>query len=192
GIEFADAPVARTRQAAIDGTLSIMVGCEEDLFARIRPYLAAAAEEITHCGGIGTGQVMKLMNNMVLFQTVVALSEAMVTAERAGVSRETLIDVLSLGSADSFALRNHGRKAMMPNRFPLAAFATDYALKDITYALELAHDFNVPAASAELAKKMLERSSAAGFGAEYFPVLINQISGMTRADYDASLEETND
>ncbi|MCF8469121.1 MAG: NAD(P)-binding domain-containing protein, partial [Sneathiella sp.] len=59
GIEFADAPVARTRQAAIDGTLSIMVGGTAELFEKIRPYLDAAAEEITHCGGVGTGQVMK-------------------------------------------------------------------------------------------------------------------------------------
>ncbi|PHQ70426.1 MAG: 2-hydroxy-3-oxopropionate reductase [Sneathiella sp.] len=191
-IAFADAPVARTRQAAIDGTLSIMVGGSPELFAKIRPYLAAAAEEITHCGDIGTGQVVKLMNNMVLFQTVVALSEAFVTAERAGVSRDKLVDILSLGSADSFALRNHGRKAMVPNKFPLQAFGTDYAHKDITYALALAKDMGVETPSAELAKGMLERSSAAGFGAEYFPALINMVSGTSHADYLAQLDNEDE
>ncbi len=188
GIEFADAPVARTRQAAIDGTLSIMVGGSSELFAKIRPFLAAAAEEITHCGDIGSGQVVKLMNNMVLFQTVVALSEAFVTAERAGVSRQKLTSILSLGSADSFALRNHGKKAMVPNRFPLTAFATDYALKDISYALELAADMKVDTPSARLAEETLKKTSAAGFGAEYFPALINLVAGTSYADYQKQLE----
>ncbi|WP_169569930.1 NAD(P)-dependent oxidoreductase [Sneathiella limimaris] len=175
GVEFIDAPVARTRQAAIDGTLSIMVGATNDQFAVIKPFLEPAASEITHCGEIGTGQVMKVMNNMVLFQTVVALAEAMVTAEAAGVSKDLLLSTLSQGSADSFALRNHGMKAMVPGIFPLNAFATDYAIKDITYALELAADGGVETPSAELAKSMLERSSAAGYGAEYFPALIKVV-----------------
>lgn len=101
GIRFADAPVARTRQAAIDGNLSIMVGADQALFDEIRPYLAAAATDITRCGDIGAGQIVKLMNNMVLFQNVVALSEAMITAERSGVPREILLDAMSKGSSDS-------------------------------------------------------------------------------------------
>ena len=192
GVEFADAPVARTRQAAIDGTLSIMVGGTPELFKKLQPYLAAAAEEITHCGDIGTGQVMKLMNNMVLIQTVVALSEAFVTAERAGVERSALVDVLSLGSADSFALRNHGKKAMVPNVFPVNAFATDYAIKDITYALELAADMGVDALSATLAKARLEQSSQNGFGQEYFPAVINTVSGTSKQDYRQQLGNEND
>ncbi|MDH3451885.1 MAG: NAD(P)-dependent oxidoreductase, partial [Gammaproteobacteria bacterium] len=72
GADFADAPVARTRAAAEAGTLSIMVGASTDVFARIRPFLDCCAAEVTHCGGVGAGQVVKLMNNMVLIQTVVA------------------------------------------------------------------------------------------------------------------------
>jgi len=175
GMIFADAPVARTRQAAIDGTLSIMVGGSLETFDAIKPYLSAAASDITHCGNVGTGQVVKLMNNMVLFQSVVALAEALTIGARAGVEPEVLADALSKGSADSFALRNHGRKAMLPGEFPTAAFATDYAIKDITYALELAADCKVDAQAAAYAKATLERSSAAGYGAEYFPALIKLI-----------------
>jgi len=175
GIDFADAPVARTRQAAIDGTLSIMVGGSDAVFARIEPHLAAAASDITHCGGIGTGQVVKLTNNMMLFQIVNAIAEALTIGERAGVDRQLLADTLSKGSGDSFALRNHGMKAMVPRTFPIGAFATDYAIKDVTYALELAADCGVEAAGAKLAKAMLERTSTAGFGQEYFPVLQNVV-----------------
>jgi 3-hydroxyisobutyrate dehydrogenase-like beta-hydroxyacid dehydrogenase len=168
---FADAPVARTRQAAEDGTLSIMVGCTDDVLPKIRPYLAAAAADVTHCGGVGAGQCVKLMNNMVLFQTVIALAEALAIAERSGVAPDRLAETLAKGSADSFALRNHGLKSMVPGIYPEDAFATDYALKDIEYALELAADCGIEASGAELARAILERSSKAGHGAAYFPAL---------------------
>ncbi len=175
GMHFADAPIARTRQAAIDGTLSIMVGSDDATYARIQPHLAAAATDITHCGGVGTGQVVKLLNNMMLIQSVVAIGEALTIGERAGVERELLLDTLSKGSADSFALRNHGRKAMLPRVFPVGAFGTDYATKDISYALELAADYGVDSPAGELAREMLLKTSKAGFGAEYFPVLLKMI-----------------
>ena len=171
GVRMADAPVARTRQAAIDGTLSIMVGADEALFAEIEPLLRHAASDVTLCGGIGCGQVVKIMNNMVLFQTVVALSEALALGEGAGVDRRTLFETLSKGSADSFALRNHGMKAMIPDEFPKGAFPTDYALKDVSYALDLARELSLAAPGAELAEARMKVAKAAGFGAEYFPVL---------------------
>ena len=82
---FADAPVARTRQAAIDGTLSIMVGATPLTFERIEPLLRHMASEVTHCGAAGAGQTVKILNNMVLFQTVVALAEALTIARAQGV-----------------------------------------------------------------------------------------------------------
>src|SRR4029078_6342004 len=74
GIQFAAAPVARTREEAKDGTLSVMVGGPEHVFARIKPLLECVAKDITYCGGAGAGQAMKIINNMVLFQKVVGLS----------------------------------------------------------------------------------------------------------------------
>lgn len=171
GARFADAPVARTRQAAIEGTLSIMVGADEALFAEIEPMLRHAASEVTLCGGVGCGQVVKIMNNMVLFETVVALSEALALGEGAGVDRRVLFETMGKGSSDSFALRNHGMKAMIPDEFPEAAFPTDYALKDVSYALDLARELGVGAPGAELAQARMETAKAAGFGKNYFPVL---------------------
>ena len=84
GIAFADAPIARTAQAARDGTLSIMVGGEAALFERLRPLLGCMGSEVTHCGGVGAGQAVKLMNNMVVAQTVVALAEALAVARASG------------------------------------------------------------------------------------------------------------
>ena len=110
GIEFVDAPVARTREAAEEGRLSIMVGALPALFERVRTYLGAMGSDVTRCGPIGSGQVVKILNNMVLFQTVAALAEALAIAKRAGLDQVLLFEALSKGSADSFALRNHGMK----------------------------------------------------------------------------------
>src|SRR5689334_12122774 len=68
GIAYADAPVARTREAAQKGTLSIMVGAAPALFERIQPILACMGSEVTLCGPVGCGQVVKLLNNMMLFE----------------------------------------------------------------------------------------------------------------------------
>ncbi|MDF1857167.1 NAD(P)-dependent oxidoreductase [Pseudooceanicola sp.] len=171
GIDWVDAPVARTRAAAESGTLSIMVGGSDGEFARLRDMLAHAASEVTHCGPVGCGQVAKILNNMVLFETVVALSEALALGKSAGINPALLFEVLSKGSADSFALRNHGMKAMLPGDFPEGAFPTDYALKDVSYALDLAREAGIDAPGAALAEARMKISKAAGFGAEYFPAL---------------------
>lgn len=175
GIAYADAPIARTRAAAEAGTLSVMVGADEALFAKIEPFIRCFAEEVTRCGDVGAGQVVKIMNNMVLFQTVVALSEALAVGRRAGVDGERLFETLTKGSADSFALRNHGMKAMLPGEFPLRAFSNRYALKDLACALELAEDVGLELQGAELARALLTETVEQGHGDEYFPAVITTI-----------------
>ncbi len=176
---FADAPVARTRQAAIDGTLSIMVGSTPECFARIEPLLRHMASEVTHCGDAGAGQAVKILNNMILFQTGVALAEALTIARANGVDGKVLLETLTKGSADSFALRNHGMKAMLPGVFPERAFSTEYALKDLSYAIAMAEDKGVPALGADVARELMERAVELGYGKEYWPVLLKAIEDAT-------------
>jgi len=181
GIQFADAPVARTRQAAVDGTLSVMVGATDGVFARIKPLLECIASEITLCGGPGAGQAMKIINNMVLFQNVVALAEAMALIGHAGIDPELAFEVLSKGSADSFALRNHGMKAMLKGAYPEKAFSSEYALKDIRYALRLAEEAGLFLSGADNAKETIKKAIRAGYGKEYFPALAKTIIGKAAA-----------
>jgi len=168
---YADAPVARTREAAERGTLSVMVGADDATFAAIRPLLNCFAAEVTHCGAVGTGQIAKLMSNMVLFQTVVALSEALAVARSAGADGKMLFETLAKGSADSFALRNHGLKAIIEDAFPTRAFSTEYALKDLGYALDLARESSVAVPGARNAERLLKAATARGFGEQYWPVV---------------------
>ena len=175
GTGFADAPVARTRQAAEAGTLSIMVGARDETFAQIEPLLRALATDITHCGPPGAGQLTKLLNNMVLFETGVALAEALALARRSGLDPALLLTTLGKGSADSFALRNHATNAMLPGHFPERAFSARYARKDIAYALECARELGLTLPGAELARRLLEEAIATGYGEQYWPVIAKLI-----------------
>jgi 3-hydroxyisobutyrate dehydrogenase len=175
GASWLDAPIARTRQAAQDGTLSVMVGGPRELYDVVEPLIRCFATDVTHCGDVGAGQVTKILNNLVLFETVNALAEAVAVARRSGVDPKLLLETLSKGSADSFALRNHGLKAIVPGVFPERAFSTEYALKDLSYALELAGDAGIKLRGAELVGTVLREAIDAGEGDAYFPVIAKLI-----------------
>ncbi len=123
GVKFLDAPVARGVTAAENGTLNFMVGGAADDFAAARPYLECMGGDITLCGGAGAGQAVKLMNNMIVVQTVRAIAEALKVAQESGVvDGKVLFETLTTGSADSFVLRNHGIKSMLPGTHPAQTF----------------------------------------------------------------------
>lgn len=181
GASFMDAPVARTRAAAEAGTLSVMVGGDAATFERIRPLIATFASDIALCGSVGCGQVVKILNNMVLFETVLAISEAKAIGERSGVDPQLLFDTLSKGSADSFALRSHGMKSMLPDEFPERAFSVRYARKDLMYALKLAQDAHIDARGAKVVDDWFGQAIDHGFGDLYHPVISRLIGGHARS-----------
>jgi 3-hydroxyisobutyrate dehydrogenase-like beta-hydroxyacid dehydrogenase len=175
GVAFADAPVARTREAAQRGELSIMVGADERLYERIEPLLRYMGSDVTRCGGVGCGQVVKLINNALVFENTVAIAEMMVVGERAGVPAATLLDAVSKGSGDSYALRNHARKAMLPRQFPEKSFPPEYVLKDIGYVLELAEQVGVAAHITQLARRYYAATAANGWAGRYYPAVIEVV-----------------
>jgi len=177
GIAFADAPVARTREAAQAGTLSIMVGADPALFARIEPLLRYMGSDVTLCGDTGCGQVVKLINNTLVFEHVAALAEMMVVGQRAGVAPETLLQAVSKGSGDSFVLRNHGMKAMLPRKFPDKSFPPEYVLKDLGYTIELARSCGVQPKLPAVAEGYYRAAVERGLGGRYFPTIIELIDG---------------
>jgi 3-hydroxyisobutyrate dehydrogenase-like beta-hydroxyacid dehydrogenase len=186
GASYADAPIARTRQAAEEGTLSVMVGADQATFAKVKPLIETFATDITHCGPVGSGQVVKILNNMVLMQTVVALAEALEAAKRAGLDGRLLFETLMKGSADSFALRNHGMKAMLADTFPERAFSTQYARKDLGYALDLARSVDIRMEGAELADRLLAAATDRGFGDLYWPVVSRVVASRSRTETGAA------
>lgn len=175
GVQFADAPVARTREAAQRGELSIMVGADRDLYEQVEPLLHYIGTDVTHCGEVGCGQVVKLINNALVFENTLALAEMMVVGERAGVQPAVLLDAVSKGSGDSFALRNHGRKSLLPREYPEKAFPSEYVLKDLGYLLELASQVDVEAHVSQLAQRYYATAVAHGWREAYYPSVIEVV-----------------
>jgi 3-hydroxyisobutyrate dehydrogenase-like beta-hydroxyacid dehydrogenase len=177
GVTLVDAPVARLRQAAEAGTLLVTVGADPDTFAALQPLLGCMGSDIVQAGEVGSGQVLKIMNNMVLFLNMNALAEALAIGRAAGVDPHTLFSTLALGSADSFALRNTGSATLLVDEFPVKAFPTDYAIKDLALALQLAAESDVPVGAAQQTMNLLQRAHDAGLGDAYYPVMIKVIEG---------------
>ena len=175
GVLFADAPVARTREAAAKGDLSIMVGASGSTFAYVKPILETRGSDVTQCGPIGCGQVVKILNNMLVFQHTAALAEAIAIGRRNGVPPEVLLPTMAVGSGDSFVLRNHGMKAMVPRVFPERAFSVRYSMKDLSYALEMADAAGMDLKGAKLTMERLKQAEAAGHGDQYHPVVLEVI-----------------
>ena len=168
---IADAPIAKTRQAAIDGTLAIMVGATNDIFKKIKPILELMGSDIMHCGPVGTGQFTKIINNMILFQNVLALSEASKIAEHYKIDTKTLFKNISNCSGDSFALKNHGLKSIVQDNFPNPAFSVKYAQKDLTYALEMANQMGLSTPGSTTINNLFTKAIDEGYGDLYFPVI---------------------
>jgi len=177
GISFLDAPVSRTHSAAVAGTLAITVGAaDRGDFDRIEPLLRFMATDITLCGRPGAGTLVKLLNNLIVFETVVALSEAITVARRSGLIDDKLFfDALSRGSASSFALTNHGMKSLLPDTHPVGLFSSEYMLKDIGYALGFARDLGISTELGDTAEKMLGQAVEYGYGDQYHTVVVRVV-----------------
>ena len=106
GVHVIDSTVCRGGKAADEGTLLAFVGGEAEVVARMRPVLAAFATDIVHTGPVGTAQVAKAANNMVMWSCLVANHEALALARRYGMDVEALREALKLSSADNYVLRN--------------------------------------------------------------------------------------
>ena len=116
---------------------------------------------------------------MVLCQIGLALSEAKIIGQKFGVDPVLLFETLARGSADSFALRNHGMKSILPTEFPARSFSVAYARKDLDYGLRLAGNAGVEAVGAQAVFHLFERAIEAGDGEKYWPV-ISQLVGAYR------------
>jgi 3-hydroxyisobutyrate dehydrogenase len=106
GVHVVDSPVCRGGKAADEGTLLSFVGGDAGVLSRLEPVLSSFASDIVHTGGVGTGQVAKAANNMVMWSCLIADHEALALAQRYGMDTEKLREALKLSSADNYVLRN--------------------------------------------------------------------------------------
>lgn len=183
GAEMLDAPVARTKQAAVKGTLSIMVGGNANLVDRWRDLLQTMGTDISHCGELGTGEVVKLVNNMILFNNIASLAECLPLAQALGVEPGRLVNILQAGSADSYALHNHIPNSVLRGDFAPGKFSVDYALKDVNYALNLADGAGLPMYQALVTKARLLEAASKGLSQHYYTVLFELSEALTGHEF---------
>lgn len=189
GVRMLDAPVARGVSAAVAGTLAIFVGGNEDTFQEFKPLLLAMGKDIDYAGDIGSGEVVKLVNNLILSINVCALAEGLALGTKAGVEPEVLFKALSGGSANSFALENHFKNFVYKGKFEKDVFPVEYIIKDINLALRTAESLHVPQYFGALALQAYESAVAAGFGDLYYPVVVKVLEQLTGVEIRADLEK---
>lgn len=188
GVKMLDAPVARGVPAAVAGTLAIFVGGDKETFFQCKDILCTMGSDVDYVGEIGNGEVVKLVNNLVLAVTVCALAEGLVLGIKAGVDPAVLFKALSEGSANSFALQNHYKKFVFEGKFEKDVFPVEYIMKDIGLALKTAERFHVPQYFGALAMQTYEYASAAGYGDRYYPVVVKILEKLVGVEIRADLK----
>jgi 3-hydroxyisobutyrate dehydrogenase len=188
GVKMLDAPVARGVPAAVGGTLAIFVGGEEETFEKCKAILSTMGKDVDYVGQTGAGEVVKIVNNLILAVNVCALSEGLVLGIKAGVKPDVLFRALSNGSADSFALQNHFKKFVFKGKLGKGVFPVEYIIKDLNLALRTAESEHVPQYFGALALQAYESAVAAGYGDRYYPVVVKVLENLTGVEVRADLE----
>ncbi len=175
-----DAPVSGGTMGAENGTLAFMVGGPKEAFDKAQPVFQAMGKTIVHCGGPGNGQVVKACNNMMLAVTMIGTCEAFIMAEKLGVSAQTLFDVTSKATAQSWAITSYcpvpGPVPASPaNRDYKPGFAAALMEKDLGLAQQAAADAGMEATMGAKALALYQAFSAAGGGGQDFSGIIEML-----------------
>jgi 3-hydroxyisobutyrate dehydrogenase len=179
GVHFLDAPVSGGSQGAVNGTLTIMVGGEQAIFEQARPVLEAMgkAENIFYVGPVGSGEVVKIVNNILVGNIAASIAEAFVLGVKAGADVDTMAKIIGVSAGASWQLSA---------QFPLRAFngsfkpgfMTDLLHKDLGLGLDLAAENQTPLAMTALARQMFEMARAAGYGQDDYTALLKVLEQM--------------
>ncbi len=163
GIAMLDAPVSGGTTGAEAATIAIMVGGDKKVFDDALPVLQSFSANVIHMGGLGTGTVAKLVNNMLSFCNMAALSEGMMLGTAYGLDPEKLLHVIANSSGNSNAIRNFSQRAMKGHYSP-PSFALNLAYKDLHLALELGDELGVPLPQGSSTHNLQRLAKGMGWG----------------------------
>jgi 3-hydroxyisobutyrate dehydrogenase len=164
GAHMLDAPVSGGSEGAARGTLSIMVGGEAAQVERARPVLQAMGKTITHVGGHGDGQLVKLVNQILVVGNALAMSEALLFAQAGGLDLRKTLEAVVPGAAGSWMLANRGPQIIERDWRP--GFTIDLQQKDVRLVLQAADQLGVPVVVSSLVFNLYRTLQAGGLGAE--------------------------
>lgn len=163
GHRFADAPISGGPLRAAAGTLTIMVGANPDDFGRIEPVLRAMGTP-HHVGAVGLGETVKLVNQIIISNLMIANAEALTFARKAGADLDAVRQVLSTATASNYLLEQWLPKTWFAGTFE-GGFALDLLRKDLGAALDAARAMKMPLPASAFAYQLYTLQSAEGDGA---------------------------
>jgi len=170
-------------EGAAKGTLSIMVGGDAGQFERALPYFQAFGKSITHVGPIGAGQTVKLVNQILVVVTMLALGEGLLFAKAGGLDLEVTLAAVSGGAAGSWMLSNRGPQVVKRDWRP--GFTMDLQQKDLRLVLEAADQLGVPLLGTGLVYQLYRSLQQQGLGSEGNHALVKALENLAGIKIDA-------
>ena len=161
-VTLLDAPLSGGEIGAIEGKLSIMMGGPKEAFDKVKPVMEVMGKAVTWCGPVGSGQITKLANQIMVVHTLMSMAEGLAFAEKAGLDLDTTWNVTRAGAAGSHSLSVLGRKAIDGDFRP--AFMVDLQLKDLRLVTEYADQIGQPLPGTALVRELLKALQARGRG----------------------------
>lgn len=183
GVHMLDAPVSGGSEGAALGTLSIMVGGEAEQVDRAMPYLEAMGKSITHVGGNGAGQMVKLVNQILVANSMLALGEAFLFAQAGGLDLAKTLKAVEGGAAGSWTLSNRGPQVIARDWRP--GFMIDLQQKDIRLILEAADALGVPLLGCSTVFHLYRTLQNQGCGAEGNHALVRALENLAGIEVGA-------
>ena len=171
GAGMIDAPLGRTPNHAKDGLLNIMAAGDKETFEKVKPVLDVQGENVFYLGALGSGHVTKLINNFMGMTTVCTMSQAFAVADRAGIDRQQLFDIMSAGPSNSPFMqfcKNYAVDGVSDLGFSIAN-----ASKDISYFVQMVEDMGTRAEIAEGTASNLQAALGAGMGEGNVPEIFD-------------------
>lgn len=179
-IALVDAPVSGGSEGAKNGTLSIMVGGADADVARVQPVLAAMGKTITHIGPVGSGQLTKAINQIIVAGTYWAVAEGMAVGMKAGLEMDKVVQAVGGGAAGSWGLTNRSGN-MIANDYPLG-FRVRLHQKDLNIALAAARELGVTLPMAAYVEQIETGLMAQGYGDEDISAIARSIRQQSALD----------
>lgn len=176
GMHMLDAPVSGGEPKAIEGTLSVMVGGNSEIFTKYYDLMKSMAASVVRVGEIGSGNIAKLCNQIIVAINISAVSEAMILAQKAGVSPELVYNAIRGGLAGSTVL--DAKAPMMMNRKFAPGFRIDLHIKDLNNVLDTSHNLGIPLPLSAAVMEMMQALKADGLGNEDHSSLVKYYEKM--------------
>ena len=177
GVDMGDAPVSGGTGGAAAGTLTFMVGGSDALFATLQPVLAQMGRNIVHCGDVGTGQIAKICNNLLLGISMVGVSEAMALGNALGIDTKVLAGIINSSTGRCWSSDTYNPWPGIIETAPAArgytgGFGAELMLKDLGLATEAAKQAHQPVILGAVAQQLYQAMSLRGDGGKDFSAIV--------------------